>query len=40
MITGGTGRFANAGGAGTLSVTGSLLPPFDVAGRFTGTVSW
>jgi len=40
VITGGTGRFANAGGAGTLSVTGSLLPPFDVAGRFTGTVSW
>lgn len=40
VITGGTGRFTEASGSGAVHVTGSLLPPFDVAGTFTGTITY
>ena len=40
VITGGTGRFAEASGSGAVHVTGSLLPPFDVAGTFVGTIAY
>jgi hypothetical protein len=39
-ITGGTGRFADATGDGTLSGEGSLLPPFDVIASFVGSISY
>lgn len=38
VITGGTGRFTDASGSGTISVTGSLLPPFAVEGMFLGEI--
>ena len=38
VVTGGDGRFAAAGGEGIVSVTGSLAPPFDVTGTFSGSV--
>ena len=40
ILTGGTGRFAAASGSGAVNVTGSLLPPFDVAGTFEGTITY
>ena len=40
VITGGTGRFAEASGSGAVHVTGSLLPPFEVAGTFAGTIAY
>ena len=40
VVTGGTGRFAEASGSGAVRVTGSLLPPFDVAGTFAGTITY
>lgn len=40
VIAGGTGRFAEASGSGAVRVTGSLLPPFDVAGTFAGTITY
>jgi hypothetical protein len=39
-ITGGTGRFADATGGGTLTATGSLVPPFEIAGTLAGEVSY
>lgn len=36
VITGGTGRFSGASGSGSISVAGSLLPPFEVEGTFIG----
>ena len=39
-ITGGTGRFAGASGEGVLTAEGSLLPPFEVIGRFSGTIAY
>lgn len=39
-ITGGTGRFAGAPGAGTLSGEGSLAPPFGVSATFEGTITY
>lgn len=40
-ITGGTGRFANATGEGTLSGNGSLAPPpSPVAATFEGTITY
>lgn len=39
-FTGGTGRFEGATGTGSLRVSGSLAPPFEVAGRFTGTIGY
>jgi hypothetical protein len=40
VITGGTNSFAEASGSGAVHVTGSLLPPFDVAGAFAGTITY
>ena len=39
-ITGGTGRFASAGGTGVIAATGILSPPFDVAGGMSGTIRY
>ena len=39
-VTGGTGRFSDATGSGTIDVTGSLLPPFGVSGTYTGTIAY
>jgi hypothetical protein len=39
VITGGTGRFANASGSGTVSAVGRLAPPFEIQGSLTGTIS-
>jgi hypothetical protein len=39
-ITGGTGRFANATGGGTISALGSLAPPFEVIGGMIGTIGY
>ena len=38
VVTGGDGRFVDAGGEGIVSVTGSLGPPFDVTGTFVGSI--
>lgn len=38
-ITGGTGRFENASGRGTIAGEGSLRPPFEVVGILTGRLS-
>ena len=40
VITGGTGRFANATGTGRfVNATGSLLAPFEIGGSLSGTIS-
>jgi hypothetical protein len=39
-IVGGTGRFENATGGGTLTGEGSLAPPFAVMASFVGKVSY
>lgn len=39
-ITGGTGRLSGASGSGILDVTGSLAPPFKVAGIFSGVIGY
>lgn len=39
-ITGGTGRFAGATGGGTITGSGSLLAPFEVAVIFEGQISY
>jgi hypothetical protein len=39
VIAGGTGRFANATGSGTTIGIGNLLPPFDIVGSLSGTIS-
>ena len=39
-ITGGTGRFSDASGSGTLTAAGSLAPPFDIAGEFVGGITY
>jgi len=38
-ITGGTGRFANATGSGTIVGVGNLQAPFEILGAFSGTIS-
>jgi hypothetical protein len=38
-ITGGTGRFANATGSGTIFADGNLLDPFEIIGGLSGTIS-
>ncbi len=37
-VTGGTGRFENARGGGTIAGHGSLLPPFEVFAAHTGQI--
>jgi hypothetical protein len=39
VITGGTGRFANATGGGTIRGLGRLEPPFEIVGSLSGTIS-
>lgn len=39
-ITGGTGAFVNASGNGVITAEGSLLPPFEVVGDLSGTISF
>jgi hypothetical protein len=39
VITGGTGRFANATGSGTIRGVGRVAPPFEVQAFFTGKIS-
>lgn len=39
VITGGTGRFVNATGSGTIVGVGNLLEPFEIVGSLTGTIS-
>ncbi len=39
-ITGGTGRFEQASGQGTLTGEGSLAPPFGVMASFVGNISY
>lgn len=39
VITGGTGRFANATGSGTIIGVGNLLEPFEIVGSLSGTIS-
>jgi hypothetical protein len=38
-VTGGTGRFANATGAGTILGDGNLLEPYEIVGSLTGSMS-
>src|SRR5262245_2963752 len=38
-ITGGTGRFANAAGSGTIIGDGSLVDPYEIVGSLSGTIS-
>ena len=38
LIEFGTGRFAGAKGEGDITVTGSLLPPFEVTGGLFGRI--
>lgn len=39
-ITGGTGRFENATGTGTVDATGDFGPPFGVIGAMSGGISY
>jgi hypothetical protein len=39
-FTGGTGRFVNASGGGTLTGVGALAPPFGITGDFNGTIRY
>lgn len=39
-ITGGTGRFEGATGEGDITVSGNLLPPFEVTGGLFGRISY
>jgi hypothetical protein len=39
-ITGGTGRFENATGSGTIDATGDSGPPFGVIGEMSGGISY
>jgi hypothetical protein len=38
-VKGGTGRFANATGKGTIIGDGNLLDPFEIVGSLSGTIS-
>ena len=38
-VKGGTGRFGNAGGGGTIIGVGNLLKPYEIVGALTGTIS-
>jgi hypothetical protein len=40
QITGGTGRFDDATGSGTISATGDFAPPFAVVGAMSGEISY
>ena len=40
QITGGTGRFADATGQGTIGAEGSLSPPFELVGSMSGRISY
>jgi hypothetical protein len=39
-ITGGTGRFEDATGSGTIDATGDFGPPFGVIGLMSGSISY
>jgi hypothetical protein len=39
VITGGTGRFADASGNGTIFGVGNLLSPFEIVGSLSGKIS-
>lgn len=38
-IEGGTGRFANAAGSGTIRGVGNLMSPYEIVGSLSGTIS-
>jgi hypothetical protein len=40
VVSGGTGRFADASGGGAISAAGSLLPPFELVAGMIGDISY